>query len=80
MATALIMLSDNQDAFAGGYLQGTVLLAAGLWLTPRVMGQHLGLRNGLEAQAGATQARAEQLTGYRRSLRPRTRWTPRPRG
>jgi signal transduction histidine kinase len=59
----LVMLDDNRDAFAGGYLQGAVLLAAGLWLTPRVMGQHLGLREAeLEAQAEQLQARAEQLT------------------
>ena len=59
----LVMLNDNRDAFAGGYLQGAVLLAAGLWLTPRVMGQHLGLREAeLEAQAEQLQARAEQLT------------------
>ena len=59
----LVMLNDNRDAFAGGYLQGAVLLAAGLWLTPRVMGQHLGLREAeLEARAEKLQAHAEQLT------------------
>jgi signal transduction histidine kinase len=59
----LVTLADNRDAFVGGYLQGAVLLAAGLWLTPRVMGQHLGLREAeLEARAEKLQARAEQLT------------------
>jgi signal transduction histidine kinase len=59
----LAPLDDTRTAFVGGFVQGAVLLAAGLWLTPRVMGQHLGLREAeLEALAGELEVRAERLT------------------
>jgi signal transduction histidine kinase len=59
----LVLLNSDHDVFLAGYLEGAVLLAAGLWLAPRVMGQHLGLREAeLEARAEELQAHAEQLT------------------
>lgn|GEM_PF-576128 len=59
----LVSLNDTRTVFIGGFLQGAVLMAAGLWLAPRVMGQHLGLREAeLAARAGALEARAGVLT------------------
>jgi signal transduction histidine kinase len=51
-------------------LQGTILLAAGLWLTPRVIGQHPGSSADLELVARAQQLtrRVQTLTQTRRDL------------
>jgi signal transduction histidine kinase len=62
----LVLLDDPRVAFVGGCLQGAALLAAGLWLTPRVMGQHLGLREAeLEARAEVLTERVQTLTQTR---------------
>ena len=52
----LAQISDPGRAVAGGGLQGCVLLAAGLWLAPLVVREHL---HGPDADLAA---RAEQLT------------------
>ncbi|MBV9447773.1 MAG: ATP-binding protein [Streptosporangiaceae bacterium] len=52
----VVALDTEGHAFFGGIIEGTVLLTLGVWLAPRVMGQHLGLR---EAELAA---RAERLT------------------
>jgi signal transduction histidine kinase len=46
----------GNHTFVDAGLQGTILLALGLWVAPRVMGEHLGLRE------RELTVRAEQLT------------------
>jgi signal transduction histidine kinase len=60
-------LTNSRDAIIGGALQGTALLALGLWLAPRVMVEHLAgpVDPELAARAKQLTQRVESLTQTR---------------
>ncbi len=62
----LVALDTYGHAFFGGIIEGTVLFTLGVWLAPRVMGQHLGLREAeLAAKAQRLTERVQTLTQTR---------------
>ena len=62
----ILAWESNRGIFIGSGIQGTLLLALGVWGTPRVLGQHLGLREkALAAKAELLTERVETLTQTR---------------
>ena len=57
-------LAESRSAVVGGALQGTALLALGLWLAPRVMREYRGVPE-LAAQAQQLTQRVQTLTQTR---------------